>query len=64
MAFNNSSRWNLHLQVREMHNGSNGVIGSNVVMKISSHGSDGSNHEVMNLKVDHVIMKQSIVLIR
>ena len=29
-----------HLQVREMHNGSNGVIGSNVVMKIGSNGSN------------------------
>ena len=28
----------LHLQVREMHNGSNGVIGRNVVMKIGSNG--------------------------
>ena len=33
------------------------VMVSNVVMKNSSHGSNGSNHEVMDLKMDYVIMK-------
>ena len=33
------------------------VMGSNVVMKNSSNGSNGSNHEAMDLKMDHVIMK-------
>ena len=33
------------------------VMGSNVVMKNSSNGGNGSNHEVMDLKMDHVIMK-------
>ena len=39
------------------------VMGSNVVMKNSSNGSNGSNHKVMDLKMDHVIMNQSIVVI-
>ena len=39
------------------------VMGSNVVMKNSSNGSYGSNQKVMDLKMDHVIMKQSIVVI-
>ena len=37
------------------------VMGSNVVMKNSSNGSNGSNHEMANLKMDHVIIEQSIV---
>ena len=39
------------------------VMGSNVVMKIGSNGSNWSNHAVMSHKMDHVIMKQSIVVI-
>ena len=39
------------------------VMVSNVVMKNSSNGSNGSNHKVLDLKMDHVIMKQSIVVI-
>ena len=40
------------------------VMGSNVLMKNSSNGSNGSNHKVMDLKMDHIIMKQSLVVIR
>ena len=39
------------------------VMVSNVVMKNSSNISNGSNHKVMDLKMDHVIMNQSIVVI-
>ena len=39
------------------------VMVSNGVMKNSSNGSNGSNHKLMDLKMDHVIMKQSIVVI-
>jgi hypothetical protein len=39
------------------------VMVSNVVMKNSSDGSNGSNHKLMDLKMDHVIMKQSFVVI-
>ena len=40
------------------------VMGSNVVMKNSSNGSYGSNHKVMDRKMDHVIMKQSILVMK
>ena len=39
------------------------VMVSNAVMKNSSNGSNGGNHKVMDLKMDHVMMKQSIVVI-
>ena len=39
------------------------VMVSNGVMKNSSNGSNGSNHKVMDLKMDHVIMNQSFVVI-
>ena len=39
------------------------VMVSNVVMKNSSNCSNGSNHKLMDLKMDHVIMNQSIVVI-
>ena len=40
------------------------VMGINVVMKIGSNGSNWSNHVVMSHRMDHGIMKQSIVVIR
>ncbi len=39
------------------------VMGGYVVMKLGSNGSNGSNHELMKLKLSRVIMKQSIVVI-
>ena len=38
-------------------------MGINVVMKIGSNGSNWSNHVVMSHRMDHGIMKQSIVVI-
>ncbi len=52
-----------HLQVGEINNGSNEVTSSNVIMKICGNGSSCSDNKVMNLKVDHVIIKESIVVI-
>ncbi len=40
------------------------VMGNNVVMKIGRNGSNLSNHEVTKLKLSHVIINQSIVVIK
>ena len=39
------------------------VTGINVVMKNNSNGSNGSDHEVTNLKMDHGIMKQCVLIV-
>jgi hypothetical protein len=40
-----------------------GVIGNNAVTKFGSNGINVSNHEVIKLKLIHVIMKKSIVVL-